>query len=79
MSEDRPLPGDVVVSRIESSGERYLLSRHPGDGQFTFASYELAIRMARRFAEQHRVDVWFAAEPGALARIASYRLPELAG
>jgi len=79
MSADHPLPGDVLVSRIQASEERYLLSRYPGDGQFTFASYESAFRMARRFAEKYRVAVWYAAGPSAPTRIASYRSPEIAG
>ena len=78
MSTEHPLPGDVLVSRIHSSGERYQLSRVPGAGQFTFSTYETALRMARGFAMQHSVDVWYAAEPASPTRIASYRSPKIA-
>ena len=79
MSAAHPLSGDVLISRIDASGERFQLSRYPGIDQFTFATYDLALRMARGFAARHHVDVWYAADPGAATKVLSYRSSEIAG
>jgi len=78
MFANHPLAGDVLVSKTQASG-RFLLSRYPGTGQFTFASYDSALRMAHGFARRHQVDVWYADEPAAPTKVASYRSPEVAG
>lgn len=71
-SPDRwsPQEGDVVVTRQAETRVRYTVRQLPGIVQFSAGVRDNAVRLARGFAQQYGVDVWYC-EAG------SYRLLEV--
>jgi hypothetical protein len=67
-----PREGDIVVTRTSEPIPRYTIRKIPGEPQILSRTRQQAVQMARRFAQQYRVDVWMA---GGLdvQLIASYR------
>jgi hypothetical protein len=68
----QPRDGDVIVSRESRSGNKYSLRQHPGDVQVYALVRDDAIRLARGFAVQVAVDLWYIDE-GALTLLEAYR------
>jgi hypothetical protein len=71
---ERPCPqqGDVVVTREAHSRVHYTVRQLPGIVQFSAAVRDEAVRLARSFAQQYRVDIWYS-EDGACRLLEAYR------
>jgi hypothetical protein len=54
-----PRDGDVVIARDSGVQIRFTLRQTPGAAQLHTASRDEAIRIARGFAQQAIVDVWY--------------------
>jgi hypothetical protein len=67
-----PSDGDVIVTRESSSGVCYTVRQIPGIVQYSVAQWEDAIRLARSFARNHAVDLWYR-ENGAESLLEAYR------
>jgi hypothetical protein len=67
-----PQEGDIVVTRTSDPIPRYTIRKIPGEPQILSRTWQQAVHMARRFAQQYRVDVWMAGGLG-VRLIASYR------
>jgi hypothetical protein len=52
---DTPSDGDVLIT---SEGGRHLLSVIPHPHRLSLSEYTLALQIARRWAEAHKVAVW---------------------
>ena len=68
-----PEPGDIVISRIDGSGEAYALSVRPQPAQILCRTYDEALIRARRFAARQRIDVWVAENNRKVALVARHR------
>jgi hypothetical protein len=68
-----PADGDIVIDCNARSVSGFLVSTMPGPPQMVFASYERALREARRFAMRTGVDVWFAEDGRGVALVARNR------
>jgi hypothetical protein len=70
----RPCPqnGDVVVTREAHSRVHYTVRQLPGLVQFSTAVRDQAERLARSFAQQYRIDVWYG-EDGRFRLLEAYR------
>lgn len=66
-----PQPGDVLI--VEQRPHRYVLSVVPGDPQICNAKSDPLLALARRFAECHHVDCWFA-QDGTATRLGRHRI-----
>ena len=61
MEGDRPSTGDVLIVPDPVTGRGYTLSTAPaGPSQLWYASYELALRNALKWASASGVSVWVA-------------------
>jgi hypothetical protein len=60
-SADRrsPQDGDVVVTHHVETRVYYTVRQLPGIVQFSAGVRHNAVRLAREFAQQYRVDVWY--------------------
>lgn len=54
-----PSDGDVIVTRESNCGACYTVRQIPGIVQYSVAQWEDAIRLARSFARNHAVDLWY--------------------
>jgi hypothetical protein len=74
MSSERSSPqdGDVVVTREAHSRVHYTVRQLPGLVGFSAAVREEAVRLARSFAQEHRVDIWYR-EDGTYRLLEAYR------
>ena len=68
----RPRDGDVIVSRESRPGGKYSVRQVPGDVQFHASVRDEAIRLARGFAVNAAVDLWYA-DDGAHRLVERYR------
>lgn len=69
MSTTAPLPppvspasvqdGDIVVTRVAGAPPRFAILRVPGTAQVSWASKQEALTLARGFAANCGVDLWF--------------------
>jgi hypothetical protein len=50
--------GDVLITRETNSGGNYSVRQLPGRAQFTAATRDEAIRLARDFAVNQSVNLW---------------------
>jgi hypothetical protein len=73
-SSDRPSPqdGDVVVTRQAEAHVHYTVRQLPGIVQFSAGVRDNAVRLARGFAQQYAVDVWYC-EAGTYRLLEAYR------
>ena len=55
----RPRDGDVIVSRELGAGGTYTVRQVPGDVQLHSSVRDEAIRLARGFAINAAVDLWY--------------------
>ena len=69
-----PQAGDVVVMREPGSPVRYSIRQLPADARVSTSSQDLAIGLARMFAELHEVDVWGGEDRHTLHLLDAYRL-----
>ncbi len=60
IAEPRPVAGDIVVQSAEDCPTDYVLSPDPAPAQIRCAAYGTALTIARQWARQTHVDVWFA-------------------
>lgn len=67
-----PRDGDLVVTRESAPVVRYAISQYPSVVQFKTPTRDDAIRLARSFAREHAVDVWYS-EWGTVTRLETYR------
>jgi hypothetical protein len=67
-----PRDGDVVVTRETHSRTHYTVRQIPGLVGFSAAVRDEAVRLARSFAQEHRVDVWYS-EDGTYRLLEAYR------
>jgi hypothetical protein len=66
--------GDIVVRPSASIVKpAFILSTHPGAGQFGCSTRFSAEQLARGYARHAHVDVWFAAEDQAFTSVARFR------
>ena len=68
-----PQSGDVVVMREPGSLVRYSIRQLPADARVSTSSQDLAIGLARMFAELHGVDVWGGEDHSTLRLLDVYR------
>jgi hypothetical protein len=66
------------VTRETHSPTHYTVRQLPGLVAFSTAARDEAVRLARRFAQEHRVDVWYS-EDGAYRLLEAYRSPTSSG
>lgn len=71
-----PLPGDVIVRSCADCPTEYALFPEPGPGQIRCAAYRAAVDVAKRWARQAHVDVWFADGTKSFALLSRHRLDE---
>ena len=73
-SPDRSSPqdGDVVVTREVESRVHYTVRQLPGIVQFSAGVRDAAVRLARSFAQQYAVDMWYS-EAGRYRLLGAYR------
>ena len=69
----RPQTGDVVVMREPGSPVRYSIRQLPADARVSTSSQELAIGLARMFAELQGVDVWGGEDHSTVRLLDAYR------
>jgi hypothetical protein len=55
----RPQDGDIVVTREAHSRVHYTVRQLPGIVQFSTSVREEAVQLARSFARQYHIDVWY--------------------
>lgn len=67
-----PRDGDVVVTRESRSPIVFTIRQLPGDVQLSASSRDDALRLARGFAMQNAVDLWYS-EGEALRLLEAYR------
>jgi hypothetical protein len=67
-----PRPGDLVVTREARSAVRYSVREVPGEPQITLASRDETLRLARGFARDRGVDLWYS-EGGETRRLDTRR------
>jgi hypothetical protein len=70
--QQSPKDGDVVVTREAHSPVHYTVRQLPGIVQFSAAVRDEAVRLARRFAQQYHIDVWYR-EDGTYRLLEAYR------
>jgi hypothetical protein len=68
----RPQDGDVVVARESHSEFKFAVRQLPGVEQFGGSVKDEAIRLARSFAQQHAVDLWYS-EDGTYVLLEAFR------
>lgn len=54
-----PQDGDVIVTRENRSPVRFTIGQLPASAQFSVATRNEAIRIARTYARKHLVDIWY--------------------
>jgi hypothetical protein len=69
----RPQEGDVVVARESHSAVRYTVRQLPGVEQIGGSVKDEAVRLARSFAQQHGVDLWYS-EYGSYVLLEDFRV-----
>ena len=67
-----PQDGDVVVTREVESRVHYTVRQLPGIVQFSAGVRDAAVRLARSFAQQYAVDMWYS-EAGRYRLLGAYR------
>jgi hypothetical protein len=67
-----PRDGDVVVTREAHSRVYYTVRQLPGLVGFSAAVRDEAVRLARSFAQEHCVDIWYS-EDGIYRLLEAYR------
>lgn len=67
-----PQDEDVVVTRETHSRTHYTVRQLPGLVGFSAAVRDEAVRLARTFAQEHRVDLWYS-EAGTYRLLEAYR------
>lgn len=55
---DSPLPGDIVVIGLPGQTDRFLVQQLPDQPHISWRTREEALKIARKFAGTHGVDVW---------------------
>ena len=70
--QSSPQDGDVVVTREAESRVHYTVRQLPGIVQFSAGVRDQAVRLARGFAQQYAVDVWYS-EAGTYRLLEVYR------
>jgi len=68
----RPRDGDVIVSRESGAGGKYTVRQVPGDPQLHASVRDEAIRLARGFAINAAVDLWYI-DDGPQTLLGAYR------
>jgi hypothetical protein len=71
----RPRDGDVIVARDSLAQIRFTLRQIPGGVQLHTRSRDEAIRIARGFAQEVIVDVWYSSS-GTYELLEAYRRPD---
>lgn len=66
--------GDILVTRESRPAVRYAVRQLPGVVQFTASGREEAVKLARGFAINNAVDVWYR-EAGREYLLGAYRPP----
>lgn len=59
MAGPTPRDGDIVVARDSKPATRYTVRQLPGDAQFSASHRDEAVRLARGFAQEQAVDLWY--------------------
>ena len=72
LDRSSPQDGDVVVTREAESRVHYTVRQVPGIVQFSAGVRDAAVRLARSFAQQYAVDVWYS-EAGTYRLLEAYR------
>jgi acyl-CoA reductase-like NAD-dependent aldehyde dehydrogenase len=73
MGTEGPRPDDIVVHRHVHSPVVYALSRFNAAPQFSYKTYDEAIRRAIRFARREHLDAWYTNDGQRYERIAKRR------
>jgi hypothetical protein len=71
-ARSQPRDGDIVVTRESKSGAAFTIRQVPGVVQFSAFVRDEAIRLARGFARENNVDLWYC-EDGTYRLLEAYR------
>lgn len=55
----RPRDGDVVITRESRLPRKFTVRQLPCSAQMSMTVREEAVHLARRFAQEHGVDIWY--------------------
>jgi hypothetical protein len=58
--EPQPRSGDLIVERTSTADGAFSVQQVPGGPQFRASTRNEAVQLARRFAQSHAVDLWYA-------------------
>lgn len=74
-ARSRPASGDIVVTRESAPGTTFTIRQVPGVVQFSACVRDEAVRLARGFARENTVDLWYC-EAGSYRLLEIYRRSE---
>jgi len=72
VARSQPRDGDIVMTRESKSGASFTIRQVPGVVQFSAFGRDEAIRLARGFARENNVDLWYC-EAGIYRLLEAYR------